>query len=67
MPMPSAVTPIRFNSGAVLAPGTPNHQRASYSRKPVALISGQFSNSSVFGRRSDRGFGNMRGSLLVPN
>src|SRR6478672_7074971 len=60
MPMPSAATPMRLSSGRFFEPGTPNHQRASYSRKPVGLTSGRTSNGRVFGLRSVTGFGNMR-------
>src|SRR6185437_1181668 len=48
-PMPSACTPTRFSSGALSEPGWPNHQRASYSRKPVGFTSPLVSNANVLG------------------
>ena len=51
-PMPSACTPIRLRSGSRSDPGRPNHQRASYSRNPVTLISALVSKPKLFGLAS---------------
>src|SRR3954464_2434576 len=49
-PMPSACTPIRLISCG-------NSQRASYSRKPVGLTSGDCSNAKVLGVSRETGLG----------
>src|SRR5436309_4983932 len=59
--MPSACTPIRLSSGGWVEPGWPNHQRASYSRKPVDLMSGAVSKARVLGDR----FSDSLGSIAI--
>src|SRR5690349_4122149 len=54
-PRPRACTPRKLSSGAFGYCGPPNHQRASYSRKPVALTKGVISKSYVLAARSVRG------------
>src|ERR671924_979271 len=49
IPMPSACTPMRLSSGSCGEPARPNHQRASYSRKPEGLITACVSKPKVLG------------------
>src|SRR6476620_5844959 len=57
--MPMACTPIKLSSGALIEPGWPNHQRASYSRKPVEATSGVVSKARVLGDRFADGLGSI--------
>src|SRR5947207_13494307 len=57
--MPMACTPIKLSSGGLIEPGWPNHQRASYSRKPVEATSGIVSKARVLGDRFADGLGSI--------